>query len=124
MEEKKNDTPENNFTCPLTELKLVKKNFKDNYSKEKTSITNLNELIVYYLILNQNEESINIEDILKADNSAGKILNLDKTLLNEYLEILKRQGLITINRTAGLNMIYINKKMNLTEIFQKYFRKD
>lgn len=122
--DEKNDTPENNFTCPLTELKLVKKNFKDNYSKEKSIISNLNELVVYYLILEQNKESISIEDLLKLDNCVGKLLNLDKTLLNEYLEILKRQKLITINRTAGLNMIYINKRMNLEEIFKKYFGKE
>ena len=122
--DEKNDTPENNFTCPLSELKLVKKNYKDNYSKEKPLINNLDELIVYYLIENQNEESISIEDLLKSNNSVGKLLNLDKSLLNEYLEVLKRKKLITINRTAGLNMVYINKRMNLGEIFEKYFRKE
>lgn len=122
--DEKNDTPENNFTCPLTELKLVKKNYKDNYSKERPMINNLHEFIVYYLIEDLHKESISIEDLLKLNNSVGKLLNLDKTLLNEYLEILKREKLITVNRTAGLNMIYINKKMNLAEIFDKYFRKD
>ena len=39
--ETKNDTPENNFTCPLTDLKLIKKVDKDTYRKEKPSINNL-----------------------------------------------------------------------------------
>lgn len=124
MNEEKNDTPENNFTCPLTELKLLKKNYKDNYSKEKPSMNNLNELIIYYLIINQNEENVSIDSLLKDNNSVGKLLNLDKTLLNEYLEMLKRDNLITVNRTAGLNMVYINKKMKLEEIFKRYFGKD
>lgn len=124
MNEEKNDTPENNFTCPLTELKLLKKNYKDNYSKEKPSMNNLNELIIYYLIINQNEENVSIDSLLKDNNSVGKLLNLDKTLLNEYLEMLKRENLITVNRTAGLNMVYINKKMKLEEIFKRYFGKD
>mgnify|MGYP004455775751 FL=1 len=104
--------------------KLLKKNYKDNYSKEKPSMNNLNELIIYYLIINQNEENVSIDSLLKDNNSVGKLLNLDKTLLNEYLEMLKRENLITVNRTAGLNMVYINKKMKLEEIFKRYFGKD
>ena len=68
--------------------------------------------------------NLNIEDLIKKDNSVGKLLNLDKVLLNEYLDILKKQELITINRTAGLNMLYINKRMNIEEIFCKYFGKE
>ena len=120
-----NDTPENNFSCPLSDLKLIKRLSKDNYSKEKSQMNNLNELVVYYLILNNSEkDDINIEDLIKKDNSVGKLLNLDKVLLNEYLDILKKQELITINRTAGLNMLYINKRMNIEEIFCKYFGKE
>ena len=103
---------------------MLKKNYKDNYSKEKPSMNNLNELIIYYLIINQNEENVSIDSLLKDNNSVGKLLNLDKTLLNEYLEMLKRENLITVNRTAGLNMVYINKKMKLEEIFKRYFGKD
>lgn len=120
-----NDTPENNFSCPLSDLKLIKRLSKDNYSKEKSQMNNLNELVVYYLILNNSEkDDINIEDLIKKDNSVGKLLNLDKVLLNEYLDILKKQELITINRTAGLNMLYINKRMSIEEIFCKYFGKE
>ncbi len=124
--EQKNDTPENNFTCPLSELKLVKKIEKDKYRKEKSSINNLDPYIVYWLLLNQIQEkdSINIEELLKEDNSISKLLNLDKILLNDYLDILKRIGLITINRTAGLNMVYINKKYTLQEIFEIHFGKE
>lgn len=125
MIDENNDTPENNFSCPLSDLKLIKRNSKDNYSKEKSQMNNLNELIVYYLILeNASEDNINIDNILKDNNSAGKLLNLDKVMLNEYLDLLKKEDLITINRTAGLNMVYINKRMNLEEIFEEYFGKE
>lgn len=122
--DEKNDTPENNFTCPLSDLKLLRKNFKDNYSKEKPTLNSLSELIVFYLIESRYKESVNIDDLLKDDNSVGKLLNIDKTLLNEYLDILKRKEYITINRTAGLNMVYINKEISLEDIFKIYFRKD
>lgn len=124
--EQKNDTPENNFTCPLVELKLIKKLDKDIYIKEKSSINNLDPYVVYWLLINQAKErdSINIEELLKEDNSVSKLLNLDKILLNDYLDILKRMGLITLNRTAGLNMVYINKKYTLKEIFEIHFGKE
>lgn len=124
VSEHKNDTPENNFTCPLVELKLLKKIDKDTYKKEKSSISNLDPYIVYWLILNQVRErdSINIEELLNEDNSVSNLLNLDKILLNEYLDILKRLGLITLNRTAGLNMVYINEKYTLKKIFEIHYR--
>lgn len=126
VSEQKDDTPENNFTCPLVELKLLKKIDKDTYKKEKSSISNLDSYIVYWLILNQvkERESINIEELLKEDNSVSNLLNLDKILLNEYLDILKRLGLITLNRTAGLNMVYINQKYTLRKIFEIHYGRE
>ena len=126
VSEQKNDTPENNFTCPLVELKLLKKIDKDTYKKEKSSISNLDPYIVYWLILNQakERESINIEELLKEDNSVSNFLNLDKILLNEYLDILKRLGLLTLNRTAGLNMVYINQRYTLRRIFEIHYGKE
>lgn len=124
--EEKNETPENNFTCPLVDLKLVKKIDKDTFKKEKLSISNLDPYVVYWLILNQVKErdSINIEELLTEDNSVGNLLNLDKILLNEYLDILKRIGLITLNRTAGLNMMYINQRYTLREIFEIHYGRE
>lgn len=126
VDDEKGGTPENNFTCPLAELSLVNKIGKDKYIKEKPQMNELNELIVYYCILNQLQEkdAINIDDLLKENNSVGKLLNLDKMLLNEYLEILKRKGFIRINRTAGLNMVYTNRKVSAEEIFKKHFGKE
>lgn len=118
----KNDTPENNLTCPLTELKLIRKVDKDIYQKEKSALNVLNPYVVYWCIINQTDSnSINIDDLFKGDNSVCKLLNLDKMLLNEYLDILKKENFITINRTAGLNMVYINKRYSLEEIFERYF---
>lgn len=123
--DEKNDTPENNFTCPLTELKLVRKIDRDVYQKEKSALNILNPYIVYWCLINQtNNNSININDLIKGDNAVCKLLNLDKMLLNECLDILKKDKLITVNRTAGLNMIYINKRYSLKEVFEKYFERE
>lgn len=118
-----NDNPENNFSCPLSELELIKKVGRDTYEKNKPSYKSLNYLIVYYLmtIIMEDKEYISIDELLKVENSPLKILNLDKNLINDYLDDMKRNELININRTAGLNMIYLRRKMTLNEIFEEYF---
>lgn len=117
------DTPENNFNCPLADLELLKRISKDNYERLKPNYRNLHYLVVYFLILNllDGREYISIDEIIKINNSPAKLLNLDKNLLNDYLDDMRRNNLITINRTAGLNMIYISNSLNIEEIFSKYF---
>lgn len=117
------DTPENNFNCPLADLELLKRISKDNYERLKPNYRNLHYLVVYFLILNllDGREYISIDEIIKINNSPVKLLNLDKNLLNDYLDDMRRNNLITINRTAGLNMIYISNSLNIEEIFSKYF---
>lgn len=116
-------TPEDNFICPLTDLKLIKKISKDNYQRENTNISYLSKYIVYWCILQQTKaDHISIDDLLKGENSVCNLLNIDKILLNEYLDLLKKDNYITINRTAGLNMIYFNKKINLEDIFKLEYK--
>ena len=112
-------TPEDNFICPLTELKLIKKISKDNYQRENTSISNLSKYIVYWCMRNQTStDNISIDELLKGENSVCNLLNIDKICLNEYLDMLKRDSYIIINRTAGLNVIYLKKEIDLEDIFK------
>jgi len=121
--DEKIDNPENNFICPLSELNLIKKIDRDTYEKNKPDYKKLNYLVVYYLIeyIIAEKDYISIDELLKLNNSPAKLLNLDKNLINEYLDEMKRNNLIIINRTAGLNMIYIQKKLSLKEIMQEYY---
>ena len=118
-----NDTPENNFNCPLAGLELLKRISKDNYERLKPDYRGLNYLVVYYLVLQNldGREYLSIDELIKIQNSPTKLLNLDKNLFNDYLDDMRREGLITINRTAGLNMIYVSNSLSLDEIFKKYF---
>lgn len=121
--DEKIDNPENNFVCPLSNLELIKKIGKNSYVRNKPSVKKLNYLVVYFLILNLIKESdaMSIDDMLNAENGPSKILNLDKNLLNDYLDELRSNKLIDINRTAGLNMVYIRQRLSIKEIFAKYF---
>lgn len=117
------DNPENNFSCPLSELQLLKRNSKDDYERIKPDYRSLNYLIVYYLVerVIENRDYLSIDELLKSEDGPAKLLNLDKNLFNYYLDDMKRDNLITINRTAGLNMIYLQEKLSISEIFKKYF---
>ena len=87
-----------------------------------SNISYLNKYIVYWAILQQtNEDNISIDELIKGNNSVCNLLNLDKITLNEYLDMLKKDKYITINRTAGLNMVYFNKKLDLENIFKLEF---
>ena len=107
----------------ITELNLIKKIDRDTYERNKPEYRNLNYLIVFYLIeqLIKDKDYISIDELLKIDNSPAKLLNLDKNLINEYLDEMKRNGLVIINRTAGLNMVYFQKKLSLEDIMKEYF---
>ena len=47
----------------------------------------------------------------------GKNLNLKRMALNEYLDHLEGQGYLTVNRTAGLDMVYLKRKSGLRKLF-------
>lgn len=124
--DEKIDNPENNFICPLSELNLLKKVDRDTYEKNRPEIRNLPFWVVYYIIclLLDDRDNIIIDELLKEENSPAKLLNMDKNLINEYLDEMKKNDLIIINRTAGLNMVYLKKKLSLNEIAEEYFKGD
>lgn len=124
--DEKIDNPENNFICPLSELNLLKKVDRDTYEKNRPEIRNLPFWVVYYIIclLLDDRDNISIDELLKEENSPAKLLNMDKNLINEYLDEMKKNDLIIINRTAGLNMVYFKKKLSLNEIAEEYFKGD
>lgn len=117
------DNPENNFISPLSELNLIKKIATNTYERNRPDYRSLNYLIVYYLIelLSEDKEYISIDDLLRMDNGPAKLLNLDKNLINEYLDEMKRHELIVVNRTAGLNMVYFKNKLSFDEIMKEHF---
>lgn len=117
------DNPENNFTCPLSELELIRKIGKDKYERAKPNYRKLDFLVVYYLLLLvlKEREYISIDDFIQIENGPSRLLNLDKNLVYEYLDEMKKENLILINKTAGLNMIYLRRNMSLSEIMKEYF---
>lgn len=115
--------PEDNLNSPLGKLDLIQKDKDGSYSFIQPRHDRLNYLAVYYNVLKclGDSDSAHISKLMDTNNSPTKLLKMDKNLFYLYLNEFKREGLVTVNRTAGLNMVYIHEKLSERQIFEKYF---
>lgn len=123
------ENPEDNLSSPLGKLGLLKKSSKSLYNFTQPSRDSLPFQVVYCGLLNclddtEKKNGINIDDLILKENSPYKIFRLDKNLLYLYINDMKQAELVTINKTAGLNMLYLQKIMKEKEIFGDYFLED
>ena len=51
----------------------------------------------------------------------GRVFNLNRVSVNEYLDQLRVAGYLTINRTAGLDMVYLNNAITPASVLTKYY---
>lgn len=113
--------PEDNYICPLSNLKLLKR-IGGSIEKEKPSYNKLSPYLIYYCISTLYKfKPFKIEDSISEEKSPCFIFNLDKNTYLQYLDELQRNGLLIINKTAGLNTVYFEKKINLSQLFEMNF---
>lgn len=116
--------PEDNYVCPLSNLKLINKN-SEKIEKKRPAFSSLSYLIIYFALCElYGSKPFNIEDSFSEEKSPYLIFNLDKNMYLQYLEEMKKNDLITTNKTAGLNVVYFNKQLGLEDIFKRYFLKE
>lgn len=115
--------PEDNLQSPLSKLELLKKNTEGKYYFSSARRDSLPYLVVFnsLLLCLNGKDSINVDDLMTRENNPMNLFCLDKNIFYLYLNDMKEKGLITINKTAGLNMIYIQKNLNGEEIFSLFF---
>ena len=117
--------PEENLTSPFSELGLIARGSeRSSYMKVRPLYSKLDRLAVLYVMttnLPKDKISVDIDTLLTQDNNVGKIFNLDRSMINEYLDRLRQEGFIELNRTAGLDMVYISKKLSPAEILEIYY---
>lgn len=122
------EEPEESLACPMAELGLIKKsaNKKGTYIKMPPVRELLDKMAVLYVILDnieEGKESVGIDSLINDANNIGKVFNLDRVLINEYLDQLRVSGFITLNRTAGLDMVYVNTNKTPQDIMHEYYEK-
>lgn len=122
------DDPEDNTSSPFADLGLVKRsgNEKGHYVKMKPVFDTIDRLVLLYIILdNMNEaRSVSFDELMNGENNVGKVLNIDRNMLNDYLDLLRQDGYISINRTAGLDMVYVLDNITPTSIMERYYRQN
>lgn len=126
LENDHDSDPEDNLGSPLSELGLIKKNNNGNYDKCPPTKEALNKYAVLYVIkrnLSDDKNSVSIDELWKAPNNVGRVFNLNRSMINEYLDQLRAIDLITINRTAGLDMVYVNTQKSYVDIMKEHYEK-
>lgn len=122
------EDPEESLQCPLVSLGLIAKSTrtKNAYIKATPSRDVLDKLAVLYVLvsnLSEKKNSVGIDELVNAPNNIGRIFNMNRVRINEYLDQLRIAGYLTINRTAGLDMVYLNENLNPSDILVKYYEK-
>lgn len=115
----KNDDPEDKNKCPLASLKLIKKE-GDVYYRQQPDMRHFRDEIILYELGNifEGESSIGIDYVAEL---AANIYHLSRVAINTILDRLDNAGYITVNRTAGLDEIYPNKKISVKKIIEDYY---
>ena len=115
----KNDDPEDKNKCPLASLKLIKKE-GDVYYRQQPDMRHFRDEIILYELGNifEEESSIGIDYVAEL---AANIYHLSGVAINTILDRLDNAGYITVNRTAGLDEIYPNKKISVKKIIEDYY---
>ena len=115
----KNADPEDKNKCPLASLKLIKKE-GDVYYRQQPDMRHFRDEIILYELGNifEEESSIGIDYVAEL---AANIYHLSRVAINTILDRLDNVGYITVNRTAGLDEIYPNKKISVKKIIEDYY---
>lgn len=106
-EDAETSDPEESKRSPFTSLGLIKKT-GSYYTRCSRSYSQVGMYPVLYMIANDlnHDGFLSIDHILSADNMPGKVFFMNRIQLNNALDALASAGFITVNRTAGLDMVY------------------
>lgn len=111
------DDPEDKKVSPFAELGLIVRS-NDKYIRQRPMLNKINSLLVLYLIINDLHinGSLQIDDITDKPNMPGKILNMNRIMVNDFLDTLQNRGYIIVNRTAGLDIVYPDQCKKFTRL--------
>ena len=127
LNDESENNPDDNLGSPFSVLGLMKRSQSNKHIYEKTApkYGDIDPLLILYIIIkNSKEGHVSINALLNDENNIGKILNLSRPMINEYLDQLRLKGYININRTAGLDMVYIITDMTAEAVMEKYYSQE
>lgn len=131
-----NYDPEEKSISPFSALGLLQVEQR-KYRKKQPELNLLHPFIVFINILlyqktengrldmveKQGRIGISMDDLLYKKNGPGKVLHLSRTTFHLYLDKLSAEEYLDINRTAGLDMVYLKPEyLDVLQIAQDYYR--
>lgn len=126
--EKSSNDPEENYLCPFSRLGLLGIN-RNEFAKKIPDLNNIDELVILYaiLLMIENDEDsgnyISISKLEEGENSLVNLMHFNRIIINEYLEQLANQSFIRIEKTAGLDMIYVTTELSSLDVVKMYFER-
>lgn len=120
---KEKSDPEDKNISPFSQLTLIK-NIDGKYAKRYPDKNIFSEMLVLYelVLMIRDAEDISIEDAIHGENGLANIYNLTNIMANDYFDRLDAAGYIRVNRTAGIDMIYLVKRIKALEILKDYYK--
>lgn len=118
------EDPEDKKWSVFSRLGLIQKTYR-GFKRERVSIDKLPQEIVLIVLMRViADKGESVENLLTCQRGPGKLLSLDRILLSEYLDILENEGYVRINRTAGLDMVYLTESLpSEEEIICDYYER-
>lgn len=120
--------PEDNLMCPLQELGLIElvDTKKKRYRFTRRNVEHPPKELYLYAILNfmsHNgiEKDIDLDSLLSAERSIGRVFVLGVSELIQILEMLQVSGYLRLNKTAGLNQVTITSIKEPISIIEEYY---
>lgn len=116
-------SPEDNMQCPLADLGLFTRRARDRYERTAPPPSRLHRYAVLYVLLDRmgQRKQVSIQDLLQEPCNVGRIFHLDSYRLNTCLDELQADGLLTVQRTAGLNMVQPSAGLDAQEAAVRYY---
>lgn len=116
--------PEDKNISPFAVLGLLKSS-EGRYSKVSPDRRLLSEWNVLYELSRflEDREAVSIEEVSVGEGSLSAIYQMNRVLINEYLDKLDAFGYLRVDRTAGLDMIYRVRKLVPNEIIKEYYKR-
>ncbi len=118
-------SPENNIDCPLGELGLIDLVDKHRKVYRKISLTaeDISPWIALAVIMDQSKgaNEVGLNDLLTAPENIGRVFNLDTITMIDVLRNAERTDAVKIIRTAGLDILRLEKKFTFDECVDNYY---
>jgi hypothetical protein len=119
--------PEENYDSPLSQLGLLEYQGDGVYKKTPMSLEGFDERVAFIVLKDALGSSDHCEasDAFSLYAGPAAVFNLDFPSFMSILTSLNNQGFLTLSRTAGLNVVYINqdkKNYSVSDLFRDHYK--